>query len=68
MRARHAEAGKVQVGCRVIAQAQGLMMAWVRTDDMGVDWTGSRGAAVLNSMDHACGWGLIRHRHDGGMT
>ena len=37
--AGRAEAGEVWVGCRVIVQAQGLTTVWVRTDDVGVDWT-----------------------------
>ena len=60
------EAGEAWVGCRVIAQSQGLMMVWARTDDMGVDWTDGQGVAVLNGTDR--GQGLIRHRRDGGMT
>ena len=43
------------------------MTAWARTDDMGVDWMDSRGVAILNGMDSAREWGLIRCRHDGGM-
>ena len=68
MRAQHAEVGEARVGCRVIVQAQGLMMVWAGTNDMGMDWTDGRGAAVLNSMDRVRGRGLIRCRRDGGMT